>query len=294
MRIIFSPYNNPFVNLALEDFFLRQSTELPILFLFVNRPCVVLGRFQNPWLECQLSYLAQQDIWFVRRQSGGGCVYHDEGNLNFSYITSGPELIRHKFSQELKNAFKRINISLEISERNDLWLAGKKISGSAYKQTKFACFHHGTLLVNSDLEKLEESLRHTFIPKETKSISSVRSKVTTLSEYYPGIEIEDVIELLSDYFQKSVEDIGGAYLSHPEVQKCFYHLRSEQWLWNETPAFTLFLKGVCDMNIHKGQVLSPVQGPFTGPFMKNYLDKIELERFFPDFSGQHSSSNQIF
>lgn len=294
LRIFFSPYKNPFINLALEDFFLRHSDQLPVIFLYVNRPCVVLGRFQNPWLECQLSYLASNDIWFVRRQSGGGCVYHDEGNLNFSFITPGPELIRPKFSQELQKAFERINITLDISSRNDLWLSGKKISGSAYKQTKFACFHHGTLLVNSDLEKLQESLKHTFVPKETKSIASVRSHVTTLREHYPGMEIDDVLELLSDYFQRPIESVDGINLSNPEVQKCFHHLRSQEWLWNETPGFSLQHDGLGELKIHKAEVLSPMQGPFTKVFMKNYLDQGELERLFPDFSEQHSLSNQIF
>ena len=86
MNVFVSPFNNPFINLALEDFFLRGGADLPVLLFYVNRPCVVLGRFQNPWLECNLSYLVEKDIWMVRRQSGGGCVFHDEGNLNYSFI----------------------------------------------------------------------------------------------------------------------------------------------------------------------------------------------------------------
>ena len=96
MNIVLSPFQNPFINLAVEDYFLRFSAHLPILFLYVNRPCVVMGRFQNPWVETNLKYLVENDIWLVRRQSGGGCVYHDEGNLNFSFITPEPMIDRLK------------------------------------------------------------------------------------------------------------------------------------------------------------------------------------------------------
>ena len=288
MKVLTSPFINPFINLAIEDYLLRGNTNLPVLFFYVNRPCVVLGRFQNPWLETNLSYLVNNDIWLVRRQSGGGCVFHDEGNLNFSFITSDAMIDRRKHAELLKDAFKKADIELEISPRNDLWLDGKKISGSAYKQTKNGSFHHGTFLINSDLNKLEESLKHTVIPKETKSIASVRSKVTTLQEKHPGIEIKDVIDLVAHYFHTIPFELDGSLLSHPSVQESYQNLTSWDWLWGETPLFEL----ENDIKVRKG-ILEGTGEKFSRESMQSKLTKDELDRLFPDFSEQHRSSSQI-
>lgn len=289
MKVFTSPFQNPFINLALEDHFLRGGADLPLLFLYVNRPCVVLGRFQNPWIECNLPYLVENDIWMVRRQSGGGCVFHDEGNLNFSFITPDPMIDRKKHALLLQEAFGRAHIELEISSRHDLWLKGKKISGSAYKQTKFGSFHHGTFLVNSDLDKLEESLKHTLVAKSTKSIASVRSKVITLQGEYPHVEISDVIEIISHHLKTRPMELDGTLLSIPEVQKSFDDLRSWEWLWGETPAFEIE-EGI---GVRKGELLAPHSGRFSPETMRGVLSPERIEKLFPNFSEQHSSSNLI-
>lgn len=290
MRIIVSDYQNPFINLALEDYYLRHSPELPILFFYVNRPCVVLGRFQNPWLECNLKYLAENDIWMVRRQSGGGCVFHDFGNLNYSFIYPTGQLDRSFATEFIKRAFAKASMPLEISPRNDLWLEGKKISGSAYKQIKDSSFHHGTFLIESDLEKLDESLKQSLNIKESKSIASVRSKVTSLSSYYPGITIQDVIELLAHEAGVAITRVSGEALSLPEVQEAFNHLTSEQWLWNETPLFEL----ENGLKVKKGEVLEPKAGPFNKDFMKSFMSSDELEKNFPDFTSQVLGAQTVF
>ena len=285
MRVLLSPYHNPFLNLALEDHFLRGGADLPVLFLYVNRPCVVLGRFQNPWLETQLPYLVENDIWMVRRQSGGGCVFHDEGNLNFSFITPDPMINRMKHAELLKEAFAKADIPLTISPRHDLWLDGRKISGSAFKQTKFGSFHHGTFLVSSDLDKLEESLKHTIIPSATKSIASVRSKVITLQEKFPGTEISDVIEIICHHLRTIPFTLDGAILSEPQLQESFQHLRSWEWLFGETPHFEMD-----DLVVHKGMFAGK---RFDRESMKDILPAGKTEKLFPDFNEQHRSSNLI-
>lgn len=290
MKVFVSPFNNPFINLALEDFFLRGGADLPVLLFYVNRPCVVLGRFQNPWLECNLKYLVEKDIWMVRRQSGGGCVFHDEGNLNYSFIYPEGMIDRKKGVEFMQKAFKRADIDLEISPRHDLWLQGRKISGSAFKQIRDASFHHGTFLVSSDMDKLEESLKHTIIPKESKSIASVRSKVIKLQEVYPEIEIQDVIDLIAHELKAKPVLLDEQLLSTPEIHKSFQELTSWEWLWGETPLFEL--EG--GVKVHKGMVKEPIQGRFGKDLMKDLFSKEELEKNFPDFSHQYSESQIVF
>lgn len=290
MNVFVSPFHNPFINLALEDFFLRGGADLPVLLFYVNRPCVVLGRFQNPWLECNLSYLVQKDIWMVRRQSGGGCVFHDEGNLNYSFIYPEGMIDRKKGVELMQKAFKRADINLEISPRHDLWLDGKKISGSAFKQTKDASFHHGTFLVSSDMDKLEESLKHTIIPKESKSIASVRSKTIKLQEKFPEIEIQDVIDLIAHEVKVKPQLLDEQILSMPEIHTSFNQLTSWEWLWGETPLFEL--EG--GIKVHKGMVKEPIQGRFEKELMKDLFTQADLEKNFPDFTQQYSASKGVF
>jgi lipoate-protein ligase A len=298
MNVFVSPFQNPFINLALEDYFLRESTRLPMVFFYVNRPCVVLGRFQNPWLECHLPYLVQEDIWLVRRQSGGGCVFHDEGNLNFSFITPDGMIDRKKHAELMQRAFAKVDIELQISPRNDLWLADqdgmwKKISGSAYKQTKSASFHHGTFLVSSDLNRLEESLKHTVIPKTSKSIASVRSQVITLQQRFPHVEIPDVIEIVANEIQRGPEYLDASFLSMNEVQESFRNLTSWDWLWGETPAFEMETsKG--ELKIHKGLIKGPFEGKFSKEVLKDFLHPDELEKLFPDFDQQRNAALGVF
>jgi len=296
MNVFLSPFSNPFINLAIEDYFLRGTEDLPVLFFFVNRPSVVMGRFQNPWLECDLSFLVKNDIWLVRRQSGGGTVFHDEGNLNFSFITSDSLIDRRKHAELLQKAFAAADIDLSISPRHDLWLKDangidKKISGSAFKQTKNGSFHHGTFLVSSDLDRLEKSIAGTMKVQGSKSIPSVRSKVIKLQERYPEVQISYVVDLIAHYFRAEVQTIESTLLSHPEIQNSYNQLRSQDWLWGETPYFELETRSGA-VSVKKGRIESTGEW-FSKETMAGLLEVSELEKLFPDFSEQHRSSNLI-
>ncbi len=289
MNVFVSPFQNPFINLALEDHFLRGGADLPLAFFYVNRPCVVLGRFQNPWIECHLPYLVEKDIWLVRRQSGGGCVFHDQGNLNYSFIYPDGMIDRRRGVELIQRAFKRADIPLEISPRHDLWLEGRKISGSAFKQIKEASFHHGTFLVSSDLEKLDESLKHTIVAKDSKAIASVRSKVITLNEKFPGIMIDDVMDLITHELKSIRRELDGSLLSLPEVQESFRGLTRWEWRWGETPLFELN-----GLKIQKGMIKEPFEAKFEAQTLRESLSAAELERLFPDFSAQYEAQLQVF
>ena len=226
----------------------------------------------------------------VRRQSGGGCVFHDEGNLNYSFIYPTGMIDRRKGCELMQRAFAKADMPLEISPRHDLWLEGRKISGSAFKQIKHSSFHHGTFLVSSDMDKLEESLKQTLVMKESKSIASVRSKVIKLQEKFPGVTIQDVIELIAHELKTFPRELDGSLLSMPEVQESFRSLTDWQWLWGETPLFEL--EG--GIKVNKGLVKEPIQGRFDKDTMKGLFSEEQLNKNFPDFSGQYEKCLEVF
>ncbi len=297
MQILVSPFQNPYLNLALEDFFLReQRGDLPLILFYVNRPCVVLGRFQNPWLECNLSYLTQNDLWLVRRQSGGGTVFHDEGNLNYCMITEKPMVDKGLAVGILKDALKTLGIEAIISERFDLFCLDpvdgikKKISGSAYKQTKDSSFHHGTLLLNSDLNKLQRALEASAEISETKSIHSVRSKVMTLSQIVPDINATTVIEAVQKFLGVNSKMIPEQlFYASDMIQERMLEWASDQWLLRETPQFEIALNGEMT-KVYKGRVGDALFSAENFPSLELGLKN----RLFPDFSEQYKYCSLLF
>lgn len=185
MRFITSTSNDPYLNLATEEYFLRNSTE-ELFFIYINEPCIVVGKHQNLLAEINLRFALDHNIKLARRISGGGTVYQDYNNLNFSFIHNCPNLEQVNFShftQPILEALKEIGLDVEFSGRNDLLLDSKKISGNAMHIFKTRVLSHGTLLFNSDLQHLSSALKVTPDKYTDKAIKSVRSKVTNISDY---------------------------------------------------------------------------------------------------------------
>jgi lipoyltransferase/lipoate-protein ligase len=253
MKIYSSLSFDPYVNLAIEDHLLR-SAEIPkpFIFLYKNSPSVVWGRFQNPWLECNLAFLKEMNLLPVRRQSGGGCVYQDLGNLNFSIHHAENEIHKKENAELIKRSLNLCGLeSVEINSRHDLVIRvgadeTRKFSGSAYKQTKNASFHHGTLLFDSNLEHLDASLSSGIVAKNTKSISSVRSRVANLIEF--NVSEQDFLSQLQIICEEPIRLIDSFEQSYLEL------LRSDEWIWRETPEFTFMYKNI-EVVAHKGRVL---------------------------------------
>lgn len=173
--------SDPFFNLSAEEYFLCEKDE-DFFLLWQNEPCIVIGRNQNAADEINGDYVRTRSLPVVRRITGGGAVYHDAGNLNFSFIING-EADRVELCRPVIDVLRSIGVVAEISGRNDILVAGRKVSGTAMCSHGGRSLFHGTLLISADLDALSEALK----PDENKlmghGVKSVRSRVANLSEY---------------------------------------------------------------------------------------------------------------
>jgi lipoate-protein ligase A len=202
MRFILSRSTNPGFNLAAEEFlFLRQSEET--LFLYVNEPCVVVGCNQSMLAEADTAYCATEKIGLYRRLSGGGAVFHDLGNLNYCFVKNripGQSPLGAAFLEPVVNVLRSMEIPVEVGSRKDLWLPGGfKISGTASHVGKTKELHHGTLLYDTSLERLQQALTPHSAGRIKASVASVPSPVKNIRRflYENGIEAMDA----SSFFQ---------------------------------------------------------------------------------------------
>jgi lipoate-protein ligase A len=184
--ILFSPSASPAFNLAAEEYLFSNRTD-DILFLYVNEPCVVVGRNQDVLSEVDVDFCTIHKIPVFKRMSGGGTVYHDPGNLNYCFISTrvhGESPLKADFLQPIVKVLANIGIEVLIGNRNDLWLpGGHKISGTASHVGKNRLLHHGTLLYDTDLKKLVKSLSPKAVEKSSRGIASVPSPVKNIRSY---------------------------------------------------------------------------------------------------------------
>ena len=182
-RILTTTNTNPHKNLAMEDALLRALPESEaVLFLWQNAHTVVIGAGQNAWRECRTQLLSDEGGTLARRSSGGGAVYHDMGNLNFSFIVPKGMYDVARQLRVVCAAVRALGIDAEPSGRNDILAGGRKFSGNAFRLLKHSALHHGTLLVNVDMGKLGRYLNVDAKKMAMKGVKSVPSRVVNLSE----------------------------------------------------------------------------------------------------------------
>jgi lipoate-protein ligase A len=178
---------DPRVNLAIEEHLMRNlRTDQDILLFYINEPSVIIGRHQNTVEEIDAAYVAGHHIHVVRRLSGGGAVYHDLGNLNFSFITQKKsENIQNyrKFTEPVIRALRELGVQAELNGRNDIVIGERKISGNAQYVSGGRMVSHGTLLFNTDLSIISNILTVKTSKITSKGIKSVRSRVANISEF---------------------------------------------------------------------------------------------------------------
>ncbi|KPL61506.1 lipoate--protein ligase [Rossellomorea vietnamensis] len=260
---------DPRINLAIEEYALKNlDINESYLLFYINEPSIIIGKNQNTIEEINTDYVEKQGLHVVRRLSGGGAVYHDLGNLNFSFITKDDGESFHnfkKFTEPVVTALHKLGVKAELSGRNDIIAEGRKISGNAQFSTKGRMFSHGTLLFDSEMENVVSALRVKKDKIESKGIKSIRSRVANISEFLTEqMTIEDFRSTLLDFiFEGSdVEE----YVLTEEDWKNIHELSKERyqnWDWNygKSPKFNLqhshrFPVGSIDvrLEVNKGKI----------------------------------------
>ena len=194
---------DPYYNLALEEVLLNniQQGEC-LLYLWQNANTVVIGRNQNPWKECRLGHLAEDGGHLARRLSGGGAVYHDIGNLNFTFICCDEDYNLQKHLSVIVEACRANNVATEISGRNDILANGCKFSGNAFFHSGGKSYHHGTLMVDVNLEKAEQYLSPSPAKLKSKGVASVRSRIINLKDLAPKMTCKSLSDDMVRAFEK--------------------------------------------------------------------------------------------
>lgn len=257
---------DPMINLAIEEYILENFGETDSYLLFyVNKPSIIIGRNQNTIEEINTDYVEANNIKVVRRLSGGGAVYHDEQNLNFSFITKDDgESFQNfqKFTQPIVDALNKKGVPVELQGRNDLVVDGRKISGNAMFSTRGRMFSHGTLMLNSEIEELSRALKVKKVKIESKGIKSVKSRVANISEFLDEeITMDEFKELILKYVF-DVEDLNDVpeYVLTQEDWDNINEIsknRYQKWEWNygKSPAFNIqeshkFPAGLVDVRLN--------------------------------------------
>jgi lipoate-protein ligase A len=262
-----SRLRDPYINLSIEHYLLQNTpSDSTILFLYINKPCVVIGRNQNPWVEVNLELLKQHPmkIELVRRRSGGGTVFHDEGNVNYSVICPTADFDRDKHAEMVVRALKDGEVGVKnarVNERHDIVLdtVGEdgvtrplKVSGSAYKLTRLRALHHGTCLLSSyALGEIGQFLRSPAKSYITaRGVDSVPSPITNVNIPQIHTFIKGVIsQFVNMYGQVSHWDVGEEHAMGPEILKGVNELVSLDWVYGQTPQFEFSAPPTLDIGI---------------------------------------------
>lgn len=235
---------DPHENLALEQYLLEHvEPESCILYLWQNRHTVVLGRNQNAWQECRCAQLEADGGFLARRLSGGGAVFHDLGNLNFTFLVPTQDYDLERQLSVVAQACLGLGLSVERSGRNDVLCQGRKFSGNAFYSHQGKSYHHGTLLVDVDLEAMARYLSPSPAKLQAKGVASVRSRVVNLKQLCPQLTVEEMgrqMELaFGQVYGLPVEIMDPRQLDAQAIQALTEHNRSWSWLYGRKLPFTL-------------------------------------------------------
>ena len=243
-RLIFMDTDNtyPYKNLAMEEYMTEQVPQgTCILFLWQNRRTVVIGRNQNCWKECNVKLLEEDGGYLVRRLSGGGAVYHDLGNLNFTFVVSRQDYDVDRQLEVILQAVRILGIDARKTGRNDITVEERKFSGNAFYRTGDGCYHHGTLLMDVDKEQMSRYLNVSQQKLAAKGVASVRSRVANLKEYCPDLTVDRMkmalFEAFGQVYGMEPERVGTEILPAGEIERLTEKFESWNWKYGRKIPF---------------------------------------------------------
>ena len=225
---------HPYKNLAVEEYLLLHcEPQECILYLWQNQNTVVIGRNQNAWKECKVEILEENGGHLARRLSGGGAVYHDLGNLNFTFLVSKENYSIDRQLEVIVTAVQKLGAKAEKSGRNDILIDGKKFSGNAFYEQEKHCYHHGTLMMNVNKEMLSKYLTVSKEKLQSKGVDSVKSRVTNLVDYIPDLTLEALKKALREAFEEvyglTSNECKMEDLDQKEIEMRTKHFSSWDW-----------------------------------------------------------------
>ncbi|TAE73490.1 MAG: lipoate--protein ligase [Bacteroidetes bacterium] len=313
--------NNPQINLALEEYIVRNfDADEDYLLFYINQPSVIIGKHQNTVEEINADYIKENNVIVIRRISGGGTVYHDFGNLNFSFLTKyDSKKVNNfiQFVQPIVDALHTLGVKAEMTGRNDIIAEGRKISGNAQFSTMKKMFSHGTLLFNSNIESVVNALNVSGDKITSKGIKSVRSRVANITEFLEKpMEMAEFRQFILKEIFKNQAEIPVYKLSKQQWDEV-HQLSKEKyqtWEWNygRSPDFNIQRKNRFDfgqidarIDVKEGKIenikffgdflgygeLSTLENQLKNQMyeqenIKNILEKVDLKYYFGNISAQ--------
>ncbi len=284
IKYIITTETNPYKNLAMEEYLLRQvKDEEVILYLWQNERTVVIGKNQNPWKECKLAELSEDGGKLVRRLSGGGAVFHDLGNLNFTFLATKENYNVERQLEVILKAVRHLGIPAEKSGRNDITVEERKFSGNAFFSDGVHCYHHGTILVQVDMNMLSHYLNVSREKLVSKGVESVRARVTNLTEYVPELTIDrmriELVRAFGEVYELEPVELSMSELQAEELRRLEEKFSSREWILGKRMEFNYsidkrFPWGNIDLEfvVDAGLVISCKA--YSDALETNYCDKL--------------------
>jgi lipoate-protein ligase A len=286
---------DPSYNLAMEQYvFDCLPRDRMYFMLWQNDNSIIVGKYQNTLSEINLEAVERRGIRVVRRLSGGGAVYHDMGNLNFTFITdaaSGTALDMKLFCQPVVRTLAALGVHAEVNGRNDITIDGKKFSGNSQYLRQGRVMHHGTIMFNSDLSVVSEALQVDPTKFQTKGVRSVRSRVTNVADHLDRpVSLPEFRRILLENILR--ENPGQPYPLTPEDLAAVEKLREERyaaWDWNygQSPACTVLRRRRVEGCGLVEAYISVDSGLISAiAFRGDFFSAVEPEELAPRFVGR--------
>jgi lipoate---protein ligase len=301
MVIIHRHNTDPYFNIATEEYVLKHIEEDSFM-LWRNSPCIIVGKHQNTLAEINVEYVKRNNLPVVRRLSGGGAVFHDLGNLNFTFVKSGDpdKLIDfRKFTEPILDVLRSLDIQAKFEGRNDLTIGGKKFSGNAEHVWKNRVLHHGTLLFSSHMSDLSAALNADPMKFSDKAVKSVRSRVTNISEHLKSpVDVQQFAGLILDHIISKYPDARMTEFSkedHAAIDE-LVRVKYGTWDWNfgYSPGYN-FRKLIrtersgtieIDLDVHNGTIM-------LAKFFGDYFGKFDSEEIESALTGTPHKEQDI-